>query len=209
MDDKENKLKQELLQNEQTRKSKRDKARSESEFKAVEISQTIIEVDDDDWTLPSPVGGADDKSVVLSSLGEGANISAICAAYDARIKRKRPKNDLLEFRTISEAKDFFKSMSTEKVRFLCNEAGKGYGGQNFFSCGDGQLYEGSLQDIKRGLQQSIDADKNNEDARMGLAFIESKLPGFQLRPSPPTYHEPEEEEEDQKNSGFNPRPKPY
>ena len=115
---------------------------------------------------------------------------------------------VLVFRSMAEAQDFFKSMAKENVKFLCSEEGKGYDGHNFFSCGDGKLYEGSLQHIMQELQQAVDADKENKEAQEGLAFISSKLPGLQLRPAPPVHRDPEEDE-DKKKSGFNPTPKPY
>lgn len=114
----------------------------------------------------------------------GADISPLFKAYREEIKKepeKRPDgSQVLVFDTLKQASEFFVNRSKEKNIFLCVEENKGFMGHNFYSCGDGHLYEGSLDDIIAGLKKAVEADANNKEAADGLEYIASLQP----KPSP-------------------------
>ena len=107
-------------------------------------------------------------------------IDALLLAYKNEFKKepeRRPDGSCVYvFESMEEATIFFTEVAAQKQKFFCIEEGKGFSGHNFFSCGDGALYTGSLQDIIAGLKQSIEKDATNHLAKDGLALVTSYLP---------------------------------
>lgn len=116
----------------------------------------------------------------------GVELSSLMKAYIEEIKKepeKRPDgSSVFVFEGLQQANDFFTKRAKEKICFLCVEENKGFTGHNFYSCGDGNIYQGSLDDIIVGLKQSIAADASNKEAQEGLDYITSLLP----KPNPAT-----------------------
>ena len=58
------------------------------------------------------------------------------------------------------------------------ERNKGVNGHNFFSCGDGNLYQGSIKEIMNGLRSASLAEPNNKYVEEGLKYLSSKFPAL-------------------------------
>jgi hypothetical protein len=138
--------------------------------------------------------------------------SPLFKAYKERFPKRPPpeKRDdssyLFSFNSQEEATQFFDDMAKANNKFLCQEEGKGFDGHNFFACGDGKLYQGSLQDIKTGLEKSIANDPTNNAAKEGIEYISSLLP----KPNPATAYRGvlEDEKAKQQTEAPSPAPRP-
>lgn len=126
------------------------------------------------------------KSYTITPTPGVHELTPLIKAYIDEIKKepeRRPDgSSVLVFDGLQQANDFFTKRAKEKICFLCVEENKGFAGHNFYSCGDGNIYQGSLDDIIAGLKQSIAADASNKEAQAGLSYISSLLP----KPNPAT-----------------------
>lgn len=110
-----------------------------------------------------------------------SNLSPLVEAYRQKFEGKEPQiiNGALVFTFASEeeAKAFFsgRAKAPNCDEFLVTEFNKGFEGVNYFSCGDGHFYEGSLKEIYAALEKEIAKDANNQKARDGLETIASYM----------------------------------
>lgn len=91
--------------------------------------------------------------------------------------RSIDENDALEFDSREDAVNFFAEQAASKRDFLCKEidaSGKPTG-FNVFSCGDGTLYKGSLQEILEQLNTAKKANPDDPNVKKGIATIQSVL----------------------------------
>ncbi len=79
------------------------------------------------------------------------------------------------FESKEQASSFFKEQAKTQS-FLCTEEGKGFSGHNFYSLGNGELYQGSVAEITKQLNDSLQAAGPGTPAgatiKQGLANFE-------------------------------------
>jgi hypothetical protein len=107
------------------------------------------------------------------------DILRIIKAYEEHYGKNPEQNKegqyIFIFNTLEDARGFFKTQASQNLSFMMVEAGKGFSGHNFFSCGDGRLYEGSLNNIKAGLVSALKETPNNPKTQEGLQRITTYL----------------------------------
>jgi hypothetical protein len=93
-----------------------------------------------------------------------------------KIYPKPTKDNTLSFPTKEDALKFFAEQASANPprKFLASQvdAQGQYKDYNVFSCGDGQVYKGSFEQIKQDLSKALEKDPKNQNIVEGLATIE-------------------------------------
>lgn len=116
----------------------------------------------------SSVVGPEDETfspMSFTAKGPAPILKPLVKAYVDQFKNEKwykepisaPTNGscVLTFETTAQAIGFFDTQAKSGMKFLCHEEGKGFDGLNFFSCGDTKLYQGSVEEIKQALKDSL------------------------------------------------------
>jgi len=112
---------------------------------------------------------------------------------------------VLAFPSLNDAKVFFGQLADKEMVFLATEYGKGHAGHNFFSCGNGQLFEGSLQAIHDELVRISLEKKSDTVIKNGLSMLENLAPELvQNRLSNDLHTSRKEDGKPEISSGINP-----
>lgn len=123
---------------------------------------------------------SDSEKTAYNAQVVGPDVNALLDDYKTQFNKEPiPKPDgshVLVFDSEEQAATFFKEQATTKRKFLCMEEGKGVDGDNFFSCGDGKLYEGSISKIIEDLQHVVSVEPDNELVKEGLSFLSNRFP---------------------------------
>lgn len=83
---------------------------------------------------------------------------------------------LFSFESKAQAMAFFLECANKGRPFFCMEEGAGVEGHHYFSCGNGQLYQGSLQAILADLKKALLASPDNASLQEGIERSSSYLP---------------------------------
>ncbi|MBA3537599.1 MAG: hypothetical protein H0T84_13495 [Tatlockia sp.] len=131
------------------------------------------------------------QEVKYSSAKPTGDWKDIVDDYKAKYDKEPDKNGALVFATAEEAETFFTDqavLNREFLTTLVDENGKPEGDFHYFSCGNGQLYSGSLKDIHSKLQTSLEAAVNEpaqaEKIEAGIAKIEAYMKDFYPKSTP-------------------------
>lgn len=157
---------------------------AENQRFAAQQDRTISGTEADDLesirsASPSPLSYTLTSTTPTSHSNIPPEILRIIKAYETLYGKKPEQNKegqhVFSFNTLQDARSFFKTQASQNLSFMMVEAGKGFSGHNFFSCGDGRLYEGSLNDIKAGLESALKETQNNPKTQEGLQRIKTYL----------------------------------
>jgi uncharacterized protein YrzB (UPF0473 family) len=141
----------------------KDKERKETVLAATEEEQ---QVDQESYFTPSPNTNENDWEKILE-------------AYKKKYPDKDRKDNSLTFPTREDAINFFQQQATESPphKFFATEIGANGEptGFNVFSCGDGQLYKGTLNEIQDQLKEANKEKPDDPNIKEGLATIARAL----------------------------------
>ena len=130
-------------------------------------------------TSPTPCTYTVAPTAPISHGNIPPEILRIIKAYEELYGKKPEQNKegqhIFSFNTLDDARSFFQTQASQKLSFMMIEVGKGFSGHNFFSCGDGRLYEGSLNNIQAGLESTLKEDPNNSKTQEGLQRIKTYI----------------------------------
>lgn len=114
--------------------------------------------------------------------------SLIYADYKKQFNRERDAQGRLVFESQAQAVAFFKGQAQLNRSFLASAMNEDNTptGFHMFSCGDGQLYQGTLAEIKAQLDGALKSNPGHQQLQQGLDYIESKLeldkkPNFKVK----------------------------
>lgn len=118
-----------------------------------------------------------EKEHVYNAQVVGDDAYLLLADYKKQFNKdpisKPDGSHVFEFESKEQAATFFGEQAGAKRKFLCMEEGKGVDGHNFFSCGDGKLYQGSIREIMAELQKTSSAEPSNLLVQEGLKYLSS------------------------------------
>ena len=101
---------------------------------------------------------------------------AVVDAYKQEFKKSPDKNGALVFDSPQEATEFFKNRAAAGNKFYATKYVDGKPmDHHMFSCGDGQLYEGSSAEIKLQLEAAVKKDPTNKLTQEGLASFTREM----------------------------------
>lgn len=122
------------------------------------------------------------------------DIDAIVEAYNKAYsgqpfyKKPEPKPDgsrVLTFGAVDDARTFFETQAKDKRAFLMQEEGKTLeNGHHFYSCGDGQLYEGNAAAIVSQMEEQINKNPNSSEVaktQEALEIFKAKIAAEQSK----------------------------
>lgn len=169
-----------------------------------------------------PVAKEEELESTFKPAQTDENWKKIVKAYKEEFKQEpREEDGVLVFPSKEAAINFFEKQAAQNLEFFVTEVtpeGQPTG-FHMYSCGNGQLYKGSLQEIQKQLQDALKQDPQNDKLNNGLKMIQNRM-GIEQNPASkmrgaleslknqdtPT---PEAKEEESKTpSPFSTKPKP-
>jgi hypothetical protein len=133
---------------------------------------------------------ASPQEVKYGSLKPTSDWEKIVEDYNKEEYKQEPdKNGALIFPNAEAAEKFFTEQASLKREFLTtlvDENGKPVGDFHHFSCGDGQLYSGSLEEIHNKLTTALETANEPDQAKIkdGIQQIADYMQVFYPKPTP-------------------------
>ena len=157
--------------------------------------------------LPTEDEQPKNSPVIVQGTTNDKDWQKIKADYQKKYPDNIISNDTLEFPSQTDAIEFFSAQaaSNPPQRFLCKELGADGQptGFNLFSCGDGKLYQGNLNEIHAQLKAALVEKPDSSAIKEGIETIQRLLNPAQnfraaIQDTRPSEDTPEP---------FNPKPK--